>query len=259
MSVSTTAPAPTSGVSALRRLTATEFTLFLRERVGPIWGIGFPMGLLIIFGSIPVFHRPIKELGGLTEMDLYVPILVGFVLAMLGLNALPLALAAYRERGVLRRLRTTPVGPVRVLVAQLIVNATVAVVTVALILAVARLAYHVTLPRQFVGFIVAALLAAAALMCIGLFLAAVVPSARSAQAIGTALFFPMMFFAGLWLPIAQMPSVLRHISHATPLGAAVQAFGDTAQGHWPHPMNLVTLAAYTVAFGLAATKMFRWE
>ncbi len=69
----------------------------------------------------------------------------------------------------------------------------------------------------------------------------------------------MMFFAGLWLPIAQMPSVLRHISHATPLGAAVQALQDSAQGHWPHPLQLLTLAAYAVAFGLAATRLFRWE
>jgi ABC-2 type transport system permease protein len=259
MSVSTTAPPAASGVSSLRRLTATEFKLFLRDRVGPVWGIGFPLGLLIIVGSVPVFRRPMKELGGLTEMDLYVPILVAFVLAMLSLTPLPLVLAAYRERGVLRRLRTTPVGPVRVLVAQLIVNATVTVITVALILMVARLAYHVVLPRQFVGFILSALLAAAAMMSIGLFLAAVVPSAKAAQAAGTTLFFPMMFFAGLWWPTALMPSVLRHISHATPLGAAVQAFGDTSQGHWPHPTNLMTLAAYTVAFGLAATKMFRWE
>jgi ABC-2 type transport system permease protein len=69
----------------------------------------------------------------------------------------------------------------------------------------------------------------------------------------------MMFFAGLWLPIAQMPAALRHISHATPLGAAVQALQDSAQGYWPTTLQLVTLSAYAVAFGLAAAKLFRWE
>jgi ABC-2 type transport system permease protein len=258
--ITTAAPAAAPGRgSALLRLTVTELKLFLRERVGPIWGVGFPLVLLIVFGSIPSFKRPEANFGGLTELDVYVPVLVAFVITMLSLNALPSVLAGYREKGVLRRLRTTPVGPVRLLGAQLLINLAVSAVTVLLLLAVARLGYDVVLPRQLLGFVVAALLAAAALMAIGLFVAAVAATSRAAQAIGTILFFPMMFFAGLWLPIAQMPSVLRHISHATPLGAAVQSLQDAAAGHWPHPLNLVTMAAYAVVFGLASAKLFRWE
>jgi ABC-2 type transport system permease protein len=259
MSASTATPPTGVRGSALERLAVTELRLFVRERVGPIWGMGFPLLLLVIFGSIPSFNRPSADFGGLTELDVYVPILVAFVIAMLSLNALPPVLAGYREKGVLRRMYTTPVGPSRVLAAQLAVNLTVVVATVALILAVARLGYGVLLPRQLAGFVIAALLTAAALMAIGLFVAAVAPAGRAAQAIGTIVFFPMMFFAGLWLPIAQMPPVLRHISHATPLGAAVQALQDTAQGHWPHPLQLLTMAAYAVVFGLAAARLFRWE
>jgi ABC-2 type transport system permease protein len=146
-----------------------------------------------------------------------------------------------------------------VLTAQLVIDVAVVVVMLVLVLAVARMAYGVALPRQLAGFVLTALLAAAALLAIGLFVAAAAPTARAANAIGAILFFPMMFFAGLWLPIAQMPSVLRHISHATPLGAAVQALQDSAQGHWPHPLQLLTMAAYAVVFGLGATRLFRWE
>ena len=261
MSATTTAPSAVvrSQGSALRRLTATELRLFLREKVGPVWGMGFPLLLLIVFGSIPSFNRPDRDFGGLTELDVYIPVLVAFVITMLSLNALPPVLAGYREKGVLRRLRTTPVGPVRLLAAQLVINLAVTVFTVALLLLVARFGYGVGLPRQFLGFVLAAVLAAAALMSVGLFVAAVAPNSRAAQAIGTILFFPMMFFAGLWLPIAQMPSLLRHISHATPLGTAVQSLQDAAQGHWPHPLNLVAMAAYAVVFGLAAARLFRWE
>jgi ABC-type branched-subunit amino acid transport system ATPase component len=90
--------------------------------------------------------------------------------------------------------------------------------------------YGVFLPRQLAGFVIAALLAAAALLAVGLFIAAVAPGGRAAQAIGTLTFFPMMFFAGLWLPIPQMPSLLRHISHATPLGAAAGRAGGGPVG-----------------------------
>jgi ABC-2 type transport system permease protein len=87
----------------------------------------------------------------------------------------------------------------------------------------------------------------------------VVPSARVANGIGAILFFPMMFFAGLWLPRAEMPAVLRDISNYTPLGSAVQALQDSTQGHWPHPLYLAVLAGYALVFGVAAARLFRWE
>jgi ABC-2 type transport system permease protein len=246
--------------SALRKLTSTEFKLFARERAGPIWGVAFPLLLLIIFGSIPGFRSPVsKALPGVSILDAYVPILIAFVLAMLALNVLPSVLAGYREKGILRRLATTPVGPGRVLAAQLAVSVGMTVVTLVLLLAVARVAYQVPLPRQAGGFALAALLAAAALLSIGLFIAAVASGGRMANAVGAIIFFPLMFFAGLWLPISSMPPVLQHISHATPLGAAAQALQDSWQGQWPHPLQLVTLAAYAVVFGVAAARLFRWE
>jgi len=257
--LTTTLPGPARR-PALAQLTRTELTLFLRERTGPIWGIVFPVVLLIIFGAIPSFRKPVSSsLPGVSVLDSYVPILLAFVLAMIALNVLPPVLAGYREKGVLRRLSTTPVGPARVLTAQLIVDTAAAGSTMVVLVLVARTGYGVPFPRQPLGFAVAAVLAAIALLSLGLFLAAVTPTGRAANAIGAMLFFPMMFFAGLWLPQAAMPSVLRHISHETPLGAAVQAMTTAWQGQWPHPLQLITLAAYAVALTVAATRLFRWE
>ena len=116
MSVTTvtgaTTSRPAASRSALARLTATEAKLFVRERVGLVWGVGFPLLLLIIFGSIPAFKEPSRQLGGITTLDAYVPILIAFVLAMLALNALPPVLAGYREKGILRRLSSTTAAAV---------------------------------------------------------------------------------------------------------------------------------------------------
>jgi ABC-2 type transport system permease protein len=103
------------------------------------------------------------------------------------------------------------------------------------------------------------LLAAAALLAIGLVIAAVAPSARASQAIGMPLFYPLLLFSGIWYPIPMMTPALQHISHATPLGAAWEAMADAGAGLWPPALPLVTLAAYAVAFGLAAARWFRWE
>lgn len=181
------------------------------------------------------------------------------MIATLSINVLPSTLAGYREKGILRRLRTTPAGPARVLAAQLIVYLAVEVIAVLVLLLLARFAFHVILPRQPTGFAIAALLASIALISIGLFIAAASPTGRIANAVGAILFYVMMFFAGLFLPTEDMPPALRHVSHATPLGAAVQALTDAAQGHWPHPLPLLTMAAYALVFGLAAVRLFRWE
>jgi ABC-2 type transport system permease protein len=245
----------------MNQLVITELRLFTRGRAAVGLGIsaGIPLLLIVIFGSIGSFSTPVSRFGGLTTLDVYVPILLVFALALLSLVAMPATLAGYRELGYLRRLKTTPAGPVRMLAAQLTVKLAVAVVIVIVLLAVARGGYGVAMPREIGGMVVGGLLAAAALMAAGLFVAAVAPSAGVARGIGAILFYLMMFFAGLWLPIPSMPPVLQHISHATPLGAAVPALQAATLGHWPTWLQLVTMAGYAAAFGLGAARWFRWE
>jgi ABC-2 type transport system permease protein len=258
----TIAPAqPRVQRSAMAQLIITEMKLFTRGRaaVGLSLSVGVPLLLMIIFGAIHSFSTPVSKFGGLTTLDVYVPILLVFSVALLSLIAMPATLAGYREIGVLRRMETTPVGPGRVLAAQLAVKLATTVGTMILLIAVASGGYGVAAPHQVGGFIVAGLLAAAALMAIGLFIAAVAPGSGSARGIGAILFYLMMFFAGLWLPIQSMPAGLQHISHATPLGAAVPAVQNAMLGHWPTWLQLLTLAGYAAAFGLAAWRLFRWE
>lgn len=250
--------APARRRSALARLTVTELTLFLREPLIVFWGIAFPVLLLVIFGNIPAFKKPEASYGGATVLDVYVPIIIVMMLALLSFIAMPTALAGYREQRILRRLQTTPAGAWRVLTAQLLLNVGSAVIMVAAILLVGR-AFGVPFPHAPGIWLVVALLTAAGTLAVGLFVAAVAPSGRAAGAIGAILFYPLMFFSGLWLPIPSMPAVLQHISHATPLGAAWESFQAAALGHWPPALALGTMAAYAVAFGLAAARLFRWE
>jgi ABC-2 type transport system permease protein len=247
--------------SGMTQLVITELKLFIRGRaaVGLLLSAGLPLLLVIIFGSIHSFNTPVGKYGGLTVLDVYVPILLVFAVGLLSLVAMPATLASYRELGYLRRLKSTPAGPVQVLVAELAVKLAAAVVIVIVLLAVARGGYGVAAPRQAGGFLLTGALATAALMATGLFVSAVARGAGAARGIGAVLFYLMMFFAGLWLPIQNMPPVLQHISRATPLGAAVPALQNAAQGQWPSWLPLVTMAGYAVAFGLAAARFFRWE
>jgi ABC-2 type transport system permease protein len=246
-------------MSVFVKLTRSELRLFLRDPVSAFFTLLFPTVLVIILGSIPAFREHSADLGGGRVIDLYVGISVALVLAMLALQVTPAVLATYREKGILRRLATTPVGPGRMLAAQLAMSMLTAVVSAGLVLAVGRIAFDVPLPDQFGSFLIGFLLCAAATFAIGLFIAAVAPSGKAANSIGTLLFFPSMFFAGLWTPREVMPKLIQRIGDFTPLGAGERALHDAATGHWINLLSLTVLVAYMLVFGVAAAKVFRWE
>jgi ABC-2 type transport system permease protein len=250
-------PARKSHRSAFANLTVTEAKLLAREVVPLLWGVGFPMVLLSVIGSFS--SGPDKSLGGGTLVAAYVPILIAFSCVTFALQGLPTVLAGYRERGILRRLNATPVGAGRLLGAQLTVNLSVSLIATIGILAVGRAAFGVPLPGQPAGFVLAFGLTAAAMIGLGLLVASLARNARVAGAVGTMIFLPLMFFAGLWMPQATMPAGLRAAGDDTPLGAAVAALQHSMAGQWPSAASLGVLAAYAAGFGLLAWRLFRWE
>ncbi|GAA0574461.1 ABC transporter permease [Paractinoplanes ferrugineus] len=241
------------------KLTVTEIKLLLREPLPTFFSLLFPTVLVVILGCIPAFREPSADLGGSRVIDLYVGIAAVLSLATLGLQVVPTVLAGYREKGILRRLATTPVRPSTLLSAQLAAALLTAVVAAALAIAVGRIAFDVPLPAHFAGFVLAYLLAALGVFAIGLFIAALAPTGKAANAIGTLLFFPSMFFAGLWTPREVFPEVLQRIGDFTPLGAGERAVHEAMTGHWPSALSATVLVAYLVVFGLAAGRLFRWS
>ena len=234
----------------MKLLTLTEARLLLREPLALFWGLVFPMVLLAIMGLSAT------SIGGVSLVAIYEPIVIAFVSVAFGVQGIPVQVAGYRERRVLRRLATTPAGPARVIGAQQIVSQAVILIATAGVVAVGRLGFGVPLPRQPAGFALVAVLSATAMVALGLLIGAFAPTARSAGVAATVLFFPLMYFAGLWTP--QMSATARHIGQFTPLGATVQALGDTMAGTWPHPAALVVLGVCTIACAGGAVRFFRW-
>ncbi|MGX1547524.1 ABC transporter permease [Streptomyces adustus] len=236
-----------------------EFRLFRREPGAVFWVFLFPTLLLLILGSIPSFRDADDSLGGLRPVDAYVPIAVLIALIMSGVQTLPQALTGYRERGILRRMRVTPVRPTALLSAQMTVQGTVALGSALLALAVGRIAFDVRLPGQPAGYLLALLLAAAAALALGAVVSALSRTTRIAGAIGSAVFFPMMFCAGVWIPVRAMPDALARGVTLTPFGAAARALDQAAAGHWPGWDHLGVLALWTVLLTAGAARWFRWE
>lgn len=124
---------------------------------------------------------------------------------------------------------------------------------------VAKLVFDVPFPQSPLWFVGSFLLAAASTFSIGLLVGAFARTTVSAQAIDVAIYFPMLFFAGVWIPRSIMSDGLRTVSDYTPLGASVQALADSWFGTTPSITNLVVMAAYAVGIGFIAVRVLRWE
>lgn len=246
------------GMAGLGRLAGSELRLMRREP-GILWVIVLPILLSVVFGLIPGTSTPSPDFGGARFIDFYVPVLVCFVTAMMALNVLASALGTYRERGVLRLLAVTPVRPFMLLLAQGLVNLAVLVTVVVLMMAITGFGFHVPMPKDLVGFLLAFVLTVSSMFAIGLLVAALAPTGRAANGIGTALMFPMIFLAGVWTPGPAMPDLVRRIAEFTPLGAGSQAIQGAWTGTFPTLLQLAVPALYTLVIGYVAVRKFRWE
>lgn len=237
----------------------SETRLIGREPGALFWILGFPTLLLVILGSIPAFHDHEPDLGGLRTIDVYVPVAVLLGLIVGGLQAMPQTLTGYRERGILRRMSATPVRPSALLTAQMTVYGAAALASALLALVVGRLAFDVRLPEQAFGYVVALLLTVLAALALGAVISALSRTTKIAGAIGSAVFFPAMFCAGVWMPVQTMPDALARAVGFTPFGAAVEALNQAAAGDWPGWGHLGVVAVWIVLLTAAAVRWFRWE
>ena len=246
-------------MSGFSRLTVVEGKLFLREKAALIGVFGLPVALVIGFGLIPGFSDPQKGLSDQIGTEYIAALGVAIVLASIGLTGVPMVIGQYRQRGILRRLAVTPVRPLTLLLADLAVWVASAVLSVTLVVAVVRVAFHVPVPAAAGWFILALLLGIASLCALGMLAAAVAPTARGAAGIGWLLFFPNMFLAGVYFPTEEMSRTMRQIGNFTPLGSALHAVRDSWMGIDPRPEYLGIMAAWTLVAGMLAARFFRWE
>lgn len=247
-------------MNASWKLIVVETRLQFRDWSVVTFGLVFPTVLLLVLGfAFPGFRDPIPDLGGGRPVDLYTPIVLVFILVMVGVSTITGVLAGYRHDGILRRLRTTPVGPSRLLAAQLIAHLVIVTIGTAFVIIAALSLLDVPAPVSWTGVLLALLFAAAAMFAIGSLMGAVVPSTSAAQAASGIAWIPLMLLAGLWFPREAMPEPMRRISDLSPGGAGVDAIQQAWFGSGVPVSDLAVLAGFTAAVGGLAALAFRWD
>ncbi len=248
-------------MKSMLKLTWMESKLFLREPASAFFTLIFPLMMLFIYGTI-FSNAPIPGSGSRQDaIGNLIPSFTAMSIGIVGLMPVTITLATYRENGILRRLRTTPVSPLVVMVAQVMVVFIMTVLGVTLLVAAGMLIYHVQFTGNVLSILAGFVFGSLSFFGMGFILASIMPTARTAQIVGMVLLYPMLILSGAGWPRELMPGAIVKVSSFLPLTYVVNLLRGLWIGEtWSqHTADVVVLVVMLVAGVFISVKLFRWE
>jgi ABC-2 type transport system permease protein len=245
----------------LWKLTWLEIKIFLREPLGAIGSILFPVLVFLVVSRFGRGRLPPGLLSTTGFLRVGLPVFVSVLVALSGVLSLVTIISIYREGGILKRLRATPLRPQTILTAHVLVKLALTTLTMALTMLAGKRYYPVLTHFPVFGFTIALLISTWSILSIGFLIASIVPTARFAQPIGAAILYPMIGLCGLFVPLHSMPPAVQAVARVIPLTYAVSLLEGILKGEaWSTHMGDV--AALVVIFAICtalSAKVFRWE
>ncbi len=233
----------------------------MREPMGVIGSVVIPTAVFVAMGRL-LSGRGVRTPAGVTQfVSVGLPVFVSIVITLSAVVSLVTIIAVYREGGILKRLRATPLRPHTILAAHVIVKLVLTAATLALMVVVGARYVPLVLDARVVVFGIALLFATTSILSIGFLLASIVPTARFAQPIASIVLYPMIAVSGLFFPVEALPPVVQTLSRMVPLTYVVSLLKGIWVGEaWS--AHLGDVAALLLVFAVCTTlsaRVFRWE
>jgi ABC-2 type transport system permease protein len=244
----------------LLKLTWLEIRIFVREPLGFVAAIGIPLALFLVLGrSVSPAGDDSPRTTQFLAQDL--PLFVSIFISINAALSLIAVISIYREGGILKRLRATPLRPAVILAAHVLVKLFFTGISLALMILGGRRFYPVPLHAHVAGFALAVGVTTVTILCMGFIVASMVGTARFAQLIGSTIFYPMLAVSGMFVPLSAMPRPLALLGNLLPMSHAVALLrGAWVGAGWLVLLPHLGVLALTIAICLAlTTRVFRWE
>ena len=245
----------------LFRLAWLELKIFIREPLGVFGTVGIPVVIFLVLGRLFGLRAGQVPSDAPRVMSVDLPILTSLLIVTSAVLSLVAIIAIYREGGILRRLRATPLRPYTILTAHVLVKLLLTAVTLALMILVGRRLFPVPASVPLISFTVALLFSTVSILSLGFLIASVVPTARFAQPIGTVIVYPMLALSGLFAPLDALPRTLQLVARVLPLTYAVSLLRGIwhGDGWFAHLGDVGALTLMFAACIAVSTRVFRWE
>jgi ABC-2 type transport system permease protein len=257
----TIARSNSSFIQLVRHQFGADLRCFLRNKQSVFWTLALPILFLVIFGSV-FQHQDVAVPGGrIDEPVYYVPGIIAFGLIAATFSNLGVSVVRYREVGIYKRRRATPVSAKALIAARALVAALSALAITAVLLAVGWAAFGAHIPaRTGPAFLLDIVVGAVVFSCLGFAAASLVKNADAAQPLVLAIILPLCFISGVFIPILELPHWLIDVGKIFPVHALADAllavYNPHTMGSGLSWVDLSVLAAWGVVALVVATRRF---
>jgi ABC-2 type transport system permease protein len=245
----------------LLTLTWIEIKIFVREPLGVIGTVGIPVLIFIVLGRMfaPRAGQAPPNAPDLITVDL--PILAAILIALSAVLSLITIVAIYREGGILKRLRATPLRSTTILTAHVMVKLLFTALTLVGMILAGKRYFPAASDAPFVSFGLGLLYCTLCIISIGFLVASIVPTARFAQPVGTLILYPMLGLSGLFAPITALPPALQFVARLLPLTYSVSLLRGIwrGEGWMAHAGDVAALGLIFLICTAVSARVFRWE
>ena len=198
----------------------------------------------------------------LTYIDFLLPGILALSIMISAVIGLSTVLVDWRQRGILRRIKLTPIPLAEFFAARITASLVVAIMQVVVLLAFGRIAFGIHISSTAWAAIPVALAGCLCFLAMGFAIGSVVSNPETGDAVSNVITNPMMFLSGVFFPVAAMPVFVQSIARLLPLYYMANGLRDTTvRGlSLTHVTgDIAVLLGVTAVLSLVALRSFRWE
>ena len=238
----------------------TELKISLRQMDSILFGVLFPMGIVLLLGSI--YGNKLAYAGAsYTMFQQSFGAFVSVGICATGLMGLPLVIADYRHKKILKQFKVTPISPIRILIVQMLASFLIAIISALATFLTARILFGYIMFGAVIKFVLAFILVTIAIYSIGILIASIAPNMKMANLLCSLIYFPMIFLSGATVPYEIMPKGLQSIVNIFPLTQGIKLLKAVSLGESMSNimLQIILMTGISIICIIFSLKFFRWE
>ena len=236
-----------------------EGKLSLRSPDGIIFGIGMPVGVLLLNAVV----AGSQSAGGADYSFLqsaFASLLTVGICAT-AFMGLPLTIADYRDKKILKHFFATPIRPFMILSVQVVIGMLTSFFSAALVTVLAVFGFGYRMEGDPFLFIGAFLLVMLSMYSIGMILASLCKTVKIANVVTTFVYFPMLFLSGATIPFELFPDTVQKVCNVLPLTHGIKLLKAVSLNMWSQEIwiSVALLIVFAVVGCILSVVSFKWD
>lgn len=236
-----------------------EGKLSLRCPDGIIFGIGMPVGVLLLIAVV----AGSQSAGGADYSFLqsaFASLLTVGICAT-AFMGLPLTIADYRDKKILKHFFATPIRPFMILSVQVVIGMLTSFFSAALVSLLAIFGFGYRMEGNPILFIGAFLLVMLSMYSIGMILASLCKTVKIANVVTTFVYFPMLFLSGATIPFELFPDTVQKVCNVLPLTHGIKLLKAVSLNMWSQEIwiSVALLIIFAVVGCIISVVSFKWD